>query len=54
MVTILGHVRGLIADALHVRDHLQRRRGDQAQIARHGLLLQKEVSGTKFSISRSF
>ena len=37
-----GDVRRLIADALHVGDHLQRR-GDLPQIPRHGLLLQKQL-----------
>ena len=38
----LRNVLGLIADALHVRDHLQRGR-DLAQVARDGLLLEQEL-----------
>ena len=38
----LRDVRGLIADALHVGDHLERG-GDLPQIAGDGLLLQKQL-----------
>ena len=38
----LRDVGGLVADALHVGNHLQRR-GDDPQIAGHGLLLQEEL-----------
>ena len=38
----LGNILGLVADALHVRDHLERRR-DLAQVLCHGLLLQKKL-----------
>ena len=35
-------VRGLVADALQIGDHFQGR-GDRAQVARNGLLLQQEL-----------
>ena len=38
----LGDILGLISDTLHIRDHLERRR-DLAQVACHGLLLQKQL-----------
>ena len=41
MERYLGNVAGLVGDALNVGDHLQRR-GDLAQVARHGLLAQKQ------------
>ena len=41
MERYLGNVAGLVSDALNVGDHLQRR-GDLAQVARHGLLAQKQ------------
>ena len=43
----LGDVGGLIADALHVRDHLERG-GDLPQVARDGLLLQKKLQAERF------
>ena len=37
----LGNIVGLIADALHIRDHLQRR-GDTPQVTGHRLLVQQQ------------
>ena len=37
-----GDIRRVVADALHVRRHLQRR-GDHAQVARHRLLRQEQA-----------
>ena len=46
----LRDVLGLIADALHVRDHLQRRR-NLAQIARDRLLLQQELEAQRLDVA---
>ena len=44
----LGNIRRLIADALHIRDHLERCR-DLPQIARDRLLLQKQLQTQRFN-----
>ena len=46
----LRNVLGLVANALHVRDHLQRRR-DLAQIARDRLLLQQELEAQRLDVA---
>ena len=46
----LRDVLGLIADALHVRDHLQRRR-DLAQVARDRLLLEQELEAQRLNVA---
>ena len=46
----LRDVLRLIADALHVRDHLQRRR-DLAQVARDRLLLEQELETQRLNIA---
>ena len=46
----LGDVLGLIADALHVRDHLERR-GDLAQVARDRLLLKQQLEAEVFDVA---
>ena len=45
----LGDVLGLVADALHIRDHLQRRR-DLPQVARDRLLLEQQLEAEGFDI----
>ena len=44
-----GNVRGLVADALHIRDDLQCR-GNIPQIGGHGLLLQKQLQAHGFDL----
>ena len=44
-----GDIRGLVADAFHVRDHLKRR-GDEAEVFCHGLLLQQEFEAEGLDI----
>ena len=46
----LGDVLGLIADALHVRDHLERR-GDLAQVARDRLLLKQQLEAEVLDVA---
>ena len=46
----VGDVEGLVAYALHVRYHLQRG-GDEAQVARDGLLLQKELEAERLNLA---
>ena len=46
----LGDVLGLIADALHVRDHLERR-GDLAQVARDRLLPKQQLEAEVFDVA---
>ena len=46
----LRNVLGLIADALHVRDHLQRGR-DLAQVARDRLLLEQELEAQRLDVA---
>ena len=45
----LGDVRGLIADALHVGDHLQGRRNG-TQVTGHRLLLQQQLHAQVFNV----
>ena len=44
----LGNVGRLVADTLHVRDHFQRG-GNLPQVARHRLLLQKELQAERLN-----
>ena len=46
----LRNVLGLVTDALHVRDHLQRGR-DLAQVARDGLLLEQELEAQRLNVA---
>ena len=46
----LRNVLGLVTDALHVRDHLQRGR-DLAQVARDGLLLEQELEAQRLDVA---
>ena len=46
----LGDVVGLIADAFHVRNHLQGR-GDAAQVAGHRLLMQQQPQTQVLDVS---
>ena len=45
----LGDVVGLIADALHIRDHLQRG-GNTPQVAGHRLLVQQQPQAQVFNV----
>ena len=45
----LGDVGGLVADSLHVGDHLQCR-GDDPQVARHRLLLEQELHAKALNV----
>ena len=45
-----GDILRLVADALHVGDHLQRR-GNLPEIPGHGLLLQKQLQAQRFDVA---